>query len=293
MLGDTAMCLNPYYLKEKGIYVSCGKCFECKQKISREWAFRILLESKLYEKNCFITLTYNDDNLPEDEGIHRRELQLFMKRLRKSLEPKKIRFFYCGEYGKRFGRPHYHCIIFDYFPDDAYFWQKDNSGEDLFRSPSLEKIWTKGFSSVGLLTYDSAYYCAKYMQKAPPPELEIDKPFIGMSNRPGIGRDAINVNWLESDKMYVNGKYMKLPRYFLKILEEKDPEAVAKIKSDRIKWLDELPKVSYQDVETGEYFETIDYDLINQLRNDGIKRRKEKLEKVLNRPLDKNGFPVL
>lgn len=293
MLGDTAMCLNPTYLKEKGIYVSCGKCFECKQKNSREWAFRILLESKLYEKNCFITLTYNDDNMPEDEGIHRRELQLFMKRLRKSIEPKKIRFFYCGEYGKKYGRPHYHCIIFDYFPEDAYFWQKDKSGEDLFRSPSLEKIWTKGFSSVGLLTYDSAYYCAKYMQKAPPPDMKIDKPFIGMSNRPGIGHDSIKIDWLETDKMYVNGKYMKLPRYFLKILEEKDPKAVEKIKADRIKWLDDLPKMSYQDMETGEYFETIDMEFVNKLRNDGIKRRKEKLEKILNRPLDKNGFPVL
>lgn len=275
------------------MYVPCGQCFECKQKQSREWAFRILLESKLYEKNCFVTLTYENENLPEDCGVHRRAVQLFMKRLRKSLEPHKIRYFYCGEYGKKFGRPHYHCIIFDYFPDDAYFFKRDSSGTDLFRSPSLEKLWPYGFSSVGLITFDSAYYCAKYMQKTPPPELEVDKPFTGMSNRPGIGKASLKESWLQSDKMYVDGKYMKLPRYFLKILEERDPEAVAKLKLDRMKWLDNLPKVEYIDSVTGERYECIAWSLILDARNEDIKRRKEKIEKTLNRKLDEKGFPVL
>lgn len=205
--------------------VPCGKCLECLQRKSVEWSFRIMQEASLYDKNCFLTLTYNDENLPVDGSVSRREVQLFIKRLRKSLTPLKIRFFACGEYGKQRLRPHYHIIIFNWFPSDCFLCSSHKVSDKLYRSPFLEKIWTKGFSSVGDLTLDSAKYCAKYMQKS---QFEnrrkngtygLYPPFVQMSNRNGIGYDFAFTADLISDRIYFRGKSCKIPRYYLKVLE--------------------------------------------------------------------------
>jgi hypothetical protein len=61
-----------------------------------------------------------------------------MKRLRKKIQPLKIRFFHCGEYGDKTRRPHYHALIFGYgFPDKKIF-KKQKSG-DLFTSDMLAR----------------------------------------------------------------------------------------------------------------------------------------------------------
>ncbi len=51
---------------------------------------RCVQEASQYENNCFITLTYNDENLPETGSLNKHEWQSFMKRLRASVYPKKI-----------------------------------------------------------------------------------------------------------------------------------------------------------------------------------------------------------
>lgn len=234
------MCLFPVTLTSKPErlphQVSCGKCLECLRQVSTQWAFRILDECSLHADNCFLTLTYNNDNLPADHSVSRREHQLFLKKLRKALAPRKIRFFVSGEYGKLTMRPHYHYIIFNWYPDDAVFFKVDGKGTKLYRSKFLEKIWTKGFSSVGKVTYDTALYCAKYLQKAqflddvPQHLVECDgidflinikPPFVLMSNRPGIGYDAVynHISSLRTDRIYAAGRYTKVPRYYLKVFE--------------------------------------------------------------------------
>lgn len=220
------MCLYPKTIPVKRIgsdhyepiKVACGKCLECLSQRSNEWSHRIIDECKQHKDNCFITLTYNDDFKPSNGSLCRRDLQLFIKRLRKHVEPLKLRVFYCGEYGKKALRPHYHIIVFGWKPDDLFFWQRDKTC-DLYRSPQLEKLWTYGFSSVGDVTVDSAKYCAKYMQKLQKLPDGLVKPFIGMSNRPGIGFYAIDPNCLTSDRIYHNGKSVKVPRYYLKVFE--------------------------------------------------------------------------
>lgn len=203
------------------VTVSCGRCLECQKQKSFEWAFRIMDECSCYSENCFITLTYNDENLPSDGSVSRREVQLFMKSFRQAVSPLKVRFFACGEYGKRLGRPHYHLIIFGWFPSDAWFFKRDG-GSDLFRSPLIEKVWKKGFSSVGRVTLDTAMYCAKYMNKFyfdSKSHKGLYPPFIQMSNRPGIGFDCVYRADLVSDRIYRNGRSVKIPRYYLKVME--------------------------------------------------------------------------
>lgn len=224
------MCLRPITIVARpkdgaphGATVSCGKCLECLQQKSYEWAFRICDECRKYERNAFVTLTYDDEHLPADKSVSRREVQLFMKRFRQSVAPLRVRFFACGEYGKKRQRPHYHVILFGWFPDDAFFWKHDGK-VNLYRSPFLEKVWTFGFSSVGKVSFESALYCAKYMNKAQfqlkrREPLDVAPPFVQMSNRPGIGFDSAFKCDLISDRIYNNGKSCKIPRYYLKVLE--------------------------------------------------------------------------
>lgn len=218
------MCLNPLTIRGLPYLVSCGKCVECKINYSNEWALRVMLEASLHQENCFITLTYNEDNLPVGETLRKRDLQLFMKRLRKRLSADaiKVRFFACGEYGSLHGRPHYHIILFGYAPKDLQFFKTDNKGNKIYRSPMIEKLWKFGFSSVGNLTFDSAKYCAKYLQKHQTDSKKI-QPFLQMSRKPGIGfgyLDKLSFENIKDNAIYLLGKKYKLPKAFKTKLKE-------------------------------------------------------------------------
>ena len=96
----------------------CGQCVGCRLERSRQWAMRCLHEAKMHDRNCFVTLTYNNDNVPADRSLNYRDFQLFMKRLRFHFRGVPIRFYMCGEYGEDFGRPHFHACLFGLdFPD--------------------------------------------------------------------------------------------------------------------------------------------------------------------------------
>ena len=86
--------------KEAGeaMEVACGSCLGCRLDRSRMWATRIVHEASLHDDqhgNSFITLTYDDDHLPDDEGLKKSDFQRFMKRLRKAM-PQRIRYLMCG-----------------------------------------------------------------------------------------------------------------------------------------------------------------------------------------------------
>lgn len=290
------MCLSPVYVK--GIPCACGKCIECLMFRSNEWSFRIMNEASLYQDNCFITLTYNEDNLPQEGFLVKRDLQLFVKRLRKELEPLKIRYFACGEYGSKGKRPHYHIIIFGWKPPDLMFFKIDKSGEPIFRSSIIEKLWKNGFSSIGELTKDSAKYCAKYLQKLN----VIDNkpmPFTLMSKKPAIGVNSINSNMINTDKVYANGKYIKLPRSYLRFLEKSFPELVSNIKLKRLKnSFSEFKKFLdgggfyYKDALKGLIFYRDNLSIDSDVYSTYIEKRKKKFiatfEKIIANKKSKN-----
>lgn len=224
--------LNNGFVDE--ITLPCRKCVECCQEYSSMWSYRIMKEASLYEVNCFITLTYANN----PKNLIKRDIQLFLKRLRKRLEPRKIRYFLCGEYGSKNGRPHYHLIIFNYKPDDLEYFFTDKQHCNLYKSKFIADIWNKGFVLVGDLTLNSAKYCAKYLQKAvfkDNEDFEV-KPFVSMSLKPGIGLSWFleNQHLLETDKIYHDGYYIKLPRYFLDYSEKKLLKDLTNLKKYRI-----------------------------------------------------------
>ena len=109
--------------------IPCGQCVGCRLEYSRQWAVRCCHESSLHIYNCFITLTYDPEHLPDDGSLDIKHFQKFMKRLRDKLHPLRIRFFHCGEYGDKTRRPHYHALIFGYSFPDRKILKKSKSDE--------------------------------------------------------------------------------------------------------------------------------------------------------------------
>lgn len=224
------------FLYETGhvITLNCGKCVECLNARNLEWATRICQEASQYERNCVITLTFDDNHLPFE--VDPRDVQLFLKRLFKKEKLTGVRRFYCGEYGKKSGRPHYHLILFNYCPTDLdYFFVRD--GETYYKSKTISSCWKFGYCLVGHVSFNSAKYCALYMQKQLSEhydKLGKRKPFIRMSNRPGIGYNfAKNVNY-DVDKIYVSGKPYNVPRYYDKINFKDNGDLKFHVKQNRL-----------------------------------------------------------
>ena len=112
-------CLKPiklYVNEQHGeLTLGCGKCLACRIQKRKEWSMRLWHELAYHDKSVFLTLTYSDEHMPDDESLRQKDLQLFFKRLRKSLykaDFPAIKYFACGEYGKSTLRPHYHAIIY-------------------------------------------------------------------------------------------------------------------------------------------------------------------------------------
>jgi hypothetical protein len=238
--------------KPEVLSVPCGQCVGCRLERSRQWAIRCVHEASLHESNAFITLTFSDKYLPKDRSLDVRVFQRFMKRLRKAIGVP-IRFYHCGEYGSKLGRPHYHAIIFGYGFPDKTVWQNRN-GRDLFRSKLLEKCWKYGHSSVGSVTFESAAYVARYIMKKINGDAALDhymdidqdtgevfmvKPeYTTMSRRPGIGKNwflEYSSDVFPSDEVVMRGKKMRPPKYYDSLFEVLDPNEFVDIKKRRVK----------------------------------------------------------
>jgi len=225
----------------------CGQCIGCRLERSRQWAMRCMHEASLYDRNCFITLTYDDKNLPPGGSLQLRHFQLFMKRLRKSVGTK-LRFFHCGEYGEKFARPHFHAVLFNYdFPDKVVFRRTDG-GNTLWLSPTLQKLWPFGYSMIGSVSFESAAYVARYILKKVNGKNadehyvnkttgELRKPeYITMSRRPGIGTEyfkKFSLDMYPRDYAILRGMKVRPPKFYDGLYELENPESFGNIKNLR------------------------------------------------------------
>lgn len=208
-------CFYPISLKIDGKHqlVPCRKCAACLSNRRSSWSFRMVQELKVNACAYFLTLTYDDDHIPMANGyptLKKKDLQLFVKRLRKLLDYKqvKLRYYAVGEYGKTTARPHYHLIVYlsDYV--DIY--------------TCVNRTWLLGHNYIGTCTERSIGYVAKYCIK-PPMLIEgvQQKEFSLMSRKPPIGHNyiAVHKSWHLKDmtRRYVvteGGYRLPLPELY-------------------------------------------------------------------------------
>lgn len=205
--------------------IPCGKCIGCRLDYSREWANRGYLESKLWEQNWFVTLTYDDDNIEIPELIEMKDgrvifeeqaledgenwlgtlvpkdLTQFIKNLRQIMKrdynEDGIRFMACGEYGGETERPHYHLILFNLnLPIEDLYDPHISNKEIYYKSHIIERAWGKGLHNISEATWNTIAYTARYITKKINGKISEEyyankgqkKEFLRVSRMPGIGQ---------------------------------------------------------------------------------------------------------
>jgi len=251
----------------------CGQCRGCRLEKSRQWGTRIACEAAyLWEElslpSTFITLTYDQKHIPIDNSLVPEHLQKFIKKLRRRIEPNKIRYYGSGEYGSKcpkheikdcptcgsVQRPHYHAIILGWaFPDRVLIGHRE--GLPIYESDQLRKTWGKGNHEIGSVTFESSAYVARYVMKKqtgrPVDEghyttycplrdkwFDVLPEFATMSTRPGIGMPWLGFYWdevYENDEMPIPGRglYGTPPKYFDYLLEKWDYKDIEEIRTKR------------------------------------------------------------
>lgn len=234
----------------------CGQCPECVKDYYTSWATRGSRELLKWESSVFITLTYDEENLPRETGnctdcvtphpiafsLCKSVVQKFIKRVKKNLGSTKdnpIRQTYCGEYGDTNGRPHYHVILYNVDFDDREPHYISDSGHQVYTSKKLQSLWPYGFAEFGYATPASIAYLYKYIlkkktrkeKKKGPLAItsygvthEVAHEFIESSRNPGIGAWLRESDSIKKGYLSVNGVKKKLPKYYMEWLREHDPQ---------------------------------------------------------------------
>ena len=181
-------------------------------------------------KAMFLTLTYDDGNVPFDGSLDKEEFPRFMKRLRKASPGRRYKYYACGEYGSIGGRPHYHAIVYGLdWCKECRCCSKSGRRRDIAPAPGtdcalVEEAWNLGYVHIGDVTKASCGYVADYLQKSSG-EVAFGgrlKPFSLMSK--GLGRDWMREH--ESELFArggMRGKFgrkLGMPRYYVKKIVE-------------------------------------------------------------------------
>ena len=268
----------------------CGKCPDCRLKYAAHWAVRGVHELRLHDKSEFVTLTYDDDNLPVEDGfptLRMRDQQLFMKRLRK-VYGAGVRFMCAGEYGGRFERPHYHFILYNFSPEDKRFYKETPRGDKLYKSEILRRLWPMGDNVVGDVSFQSISYVARYIvgkDEHPdewygPREVE----FFNKSLRPGIGLRAFEEHkdeWYRHDSVVIDGHEFPPPRYYDVKYALYDADRMELLKRNRLRralakqFDDRRANNAFVDRKSGRVYKTtLDYDRRRRMVRELVLRKK-------------------
>lgn len=233
------ICLKPISVinpkTDAQIYVPCGRCIACRINKTQEWVIRLELEKMTNEKTAFVTLTYDDEHLPNDCSLHKKDLQKFFKRLRKyGLQ---FRYYAVGEYGEKeqkyydpvdeelinlgkinpHGRPHYHVLFFGVnFNDDDDFKLLQKAWFNC--SPEYWEIHRSKL--IGNTDSGSIRYVCDYMQKKQYGLNSIKEywnslpPFSLSSQRLGLEAFQKDLDtYKENGFIMYNGHKCPIPRY--------------------------------------------------------------------------------
>lgn len=233
-------CLKPIHLKiddsGRERIVPCGKCNACLVRQRMEWAVRLQYEERKSHSSFFVTLTYDNEHLPVQEFVEpdtgavfyngvvdKRDVQLFMKRLRKSLDIKniKLRYYLISEYGPQTFRPHYHGL---------FFLDSVVSVVDFHRAcVSAWPYCSPERLTVDFVTVERIRYCTEYCLTKNGIPTYLTPNFRLMSRNPGIGAAYVDLmkGWHLADESRFfspgfDGRNVNMPRYYREKIYSKD-----------------------------------------------------------------------
>lgn len=215
------VCLYPKFMpswKSPASIVPCGKCIVCRENRIKDWYVRLMCESSYCDRSYTLTLTYDDEHLPEGANLCISDVQKFFKRLRIGERYFSYKYYYSGEYGEDLGRPHYHVLIFLYFKEGmdsvAEFLKRD-----LYKK-FKEKVcgaWSLGNVYFDFLSSKSVRYTLDYLQKDyfRWKEKKSVPPFQRMSNGLGLSYLLDNESSLVIKRFVSVGKVKhRIPKYW-------------------------------------------------------------------------------
>lgn len=217
-------------------------------------------EAKQHEQNCVVTLTYDNDHLPANKSIVPEHAVEFMKRLRDNERYRRqkendctvrrpIKTYGCAEYGEKYGRPHYHIILFGYdFSDKKTIRlalpksKNEEAGKGgYYTSDILDHTWGMGQCQLMDLTFDSAAYVARYVMKKLTGQQashygdRLPEQTVCICQK-GIGKEWYTKNKHKiytNDLMFINGQKIKPVKYYDKQYEIEHTESYKQIKEKR------------------------------------------------------------
>ena len=167
------MCIAPIKLDD-GTEVGCRECWQCRKRRVNDYVGRCIAESKFSKKTYAVTLTYDGDQGVNAVTLIYKDVQDFLKRLRKK---HKCRYIVTGEYGSAKGRSHWHIILF--FKDS---WPEVTSNKRVDW-----KYWKHGFSYFQEPDWKGFEYCLKYVLKDQTSRQS--DSHLAMSKKPPIGHE--------------------------------------------------------------------------------------------------------
>lgn len=289
---DSIETLKPDGSEYQSFTLPCGHCVGCRKDQAKEWSNRLLMESLYHKQNYFVTLTYDNDHAHWCDYVNprtgqffdaaskhqatlcKRDIQLFMKRLRRDFPNLKIRFYAAGEYGGHTFRPHYHLVLFglELDPHELFPCGRSETGDEYFICKSIEAAWTDpddgkpiGFHSIEPANEYTMKYVANYVTKkigVNPNKWYFDQglepPFNLMSRKPGLGAQYLidHPEIMDNDRIVIGterGSYeFAPPRYFKRGYKEVFPdrydkhvEVITKASEDRVAAIEKKSGLSY------------------------------------------------
>lgn len=260
----------------------CGHCIGCRLERSRQQAARCIHESKSHHYNTWVTLTYDHEHLPQryntglihpktkqpiySGSLNKLDFPRFIRSIRKRLpvegspatrhiaHERVLRYYYAGEYGDQYRRPHYHACLFGIEFLDKKLIQATEAGFKLYESKTLTELWPHGNHMIGDLTFETAAYTARYIMKKINGKqaekhyqaidtttgeiIQLTPEFNEASRRPGLGRthyEKYKTDFYKRDNSSINvrGHHSRPPRYYDKLYEKENPFHYQHIKIER------------------------------------------------------------
>lgn len=157
-------CVNPSY--KDGVFdvlgrpspIPCGRCMQCRISLQKKLLDRMFCAYHYYNGiSAYVTFTYDDNHLVFKTGyvnptLSKEDLHKYLDKIKHQLRDVDYQYYVCGEYGDKFGRPHYHALFFglDY---QIYYKFFQNS-------------WKKGSVKILPCAPDAFRYVTKYITES-------------------------------------------------------------------------------------------------------------------------------